>query len=528
MDPEFDRKWREARQLENAGDVPAAQAIYDNLLAQDPKRLYVRIRLCAIAQTQGHYRLARQHALICAEAVRGARLADLLAVTTLLMQFNERELVKDLIGSADWTAPEVVRNAPTLAKYLTLVGGVPEAIRLIDERVLPRVQPSDALSFTRARALQYAGRMAEATAEYERCLQLNPRNFDAHYALAFHEKSTPPRARVPRLQRAQKAFANDSQHQPQLHYALFKEFDDAGDRAQAWDHLAAGAAIKRKHLRYSSQQEQDGFERLIAMTPPVASSAGAEVAAELPVPIFIVGMPRTGTTLLERIVGASPGLASLGELSDFSDMLSWETDQFIGDFLQTAFLDRVQDVDWRKVGEGYLQRTASRRGDKRFHVDKNPLNFIYSGFMARALPQAKILCMRRNPLDACFSNLKNLFMNNAFGYSYALDELADYYLRFDQLSAHWRKTLPGRYMEVGYEDLVSDPERIGRQVMEFCGLPFQVEQVDITKNKMPVLTASTSQVRQPINTRGIGAWRHYEAQLAPLRERLAPLLSDAA
>ena len=148
--------------------------------------------------------------------------------------------------------------------------------------------------------------------------------------------------------------------------------------------------------------------------------------------------------------------------------------------------------------------------------------------MARALPQAKILCMRRNPLDACFSNLKNLFMNNAFGYSYALDELADYYLRFDQLSAHWRKTLPGRYMEVGYEDLVSDPERIGRQVMEFCGLPFQVEQVDITKNKMPVLTASTSQVRQPINTRGIGAWRHYEAQLAPLRERLAPLLSDAA
>ena len=162
-----------------------------------------------------------------------------------------------------------------------------------------------------------------------------------------------------------------------------------------------------------------------------------------------------------------------------------------------------------------------------FGSGKNPLNFVYSGFLAKALPQAKILCMRRNPLDACFSNLKNLFMNNAFGYSYDLGELADYYLRFDRLSAHWRETLQGHYMEVGYEDLVSDPERIGRKVMEFCGLPFRVDQVDITKNTMPVLTASTSQVRQPINTRGIGAWRRYESQLAPLRDRLAPLLTDA-
>ncbi len=528
MGPEFDRLWREARQLENAGDVPAAKAIYEGLLAEDPTRLYVRIRLCAIAQNQGNYRLARQHALICAESVRSARLGDLLAVTTILMQFNERELIRNLILSTDWNAPEILRNAPTLAKYLTLVGGVSEAIRLIDESVMPRVMPSDALSFTRARALQYEGRIPEATAEYERCLQLNPNHFDAHYALAYHEKSTPPRVRVTRLQKAQKAFAQDSQHQPQLHYALFKEFDDANDHAQAWEHLKAGAAIKRKHLRYSSSEEQEGFERLIAMTPSVESSTGDEAAHEQPIPIFIVGMPRTGTTLLERIVGASPELASLGELSDFSDVISWESDQFIDDFLQIPFLDHVCSLDWRKVGAGYLDRTASRRGDKRYHVDKNPLNFVHSGFIARALPQAKILCMRRNPLDACFSNLKNLFMNNAFGYSYDLNELADFYLRFDKLSTHWQETLQGRYMEIGYEDLVANPERISKQVMEFCGLPFHTDQIDITKNKMPVLTASTSQVRKPINNKGVGAWRKYEQQLAPLRERLAPLFIDAS
>jgi len=157
-------------------------------------------------------------------------------------------------------------------------------------------------------------------------------------------------------------------------------------------------------------------------------------------------------------------------------------------------------------------------------VDKNPANFINAGFIARALPRARILCLRRGAMDACLSNLKVLFTNDAFGYSYQLDELADYFIRFDRLSRHWQEVLGDQYLEVDYEQLVADPLAMTEKVMRFCGLPFEPDSIDITRNDAPVTTASSSQVRQPINTRGIGAWRKYATQLAPLQQRLESAL----
>lgn len=527
MDPDFEKQWRKARALENAGDVPAAKEIYDALIAEDPERLYVRLRLSSIALAANEYRQARAHALACARQVRGQRWHDLAAVSRLLLTFDERELVKELVTGADWTHPDIVRSSASLSQYLWLSGDVEGALALID-CALRFIRPSALLMYGRAVALGYLGRMAEASVEFERSIALDPNGPHAHWSLANHQKSVPRGDRIPRIQAALRAHPEESSEQPFLHYALFKEHDDAGDYASAWHHLTLGCRIKRGQIRYEPTLEEQGFERLREMTVRSPAGSWKRGSGSGPSPIFIVGMPRSGTTLLERILGGSHQVSAAGELNDFQSALCIESNQFMGAFARPDVLARLEQVDLAEVGRLYTERTARHAMACRFFSDKNPANFIHAGFIARALPHARILCLRRNPMDACFSNLKNLFANDAYGYGYDLDELADYYVRFDRLSAHWRDVLGDQYLEVDYERLVQDPLASTRRVMDFCGLDFLAESIEITRNTAPVTTASSAQVREPINRRGIGAWRKYESKLEPLRLRLERALGRVA
>lgn len=520
MDSDFELQWRQARTHENQGRPGAAKAIYEALLRADPQRLYVRLRLSAIAQGEGHYRAARDHALACAELVRHSRWNDLGAVTRRLLTFDEQRLVAELIMGADWTHPDIVKSSAVLSQHLWLIDHVREALELIDV-VSARSLPSHLLSYSKANALRYFGRMEEATDEYEKCLALRPDFPYAHWSLASHRKSSPPRARIGRIQKAQAAYAPDAEEQAYLHYALFKEYDNAGDVDLAWSSLMAGARLKRASLRYDAQAEEAGYAALQdQVTAAFAGSASATDQERIPV--FIVGLPRTGTTLLERILGGHSQVAAGGELNDFGSALSLASDRFLGNYLTAETVRQLGAVDFAEVGRTYLARTSQRTRGRRFLTDKNPVNFAYAGYVAKALPQARILCLRRNAMDACLSNLKELFASDAYAYSYDLGELADHYLRFERLCEHWKQVMPDRFFEVGYEELVSDPSRMVEDVMSFCGLPFEPECLDITRNQAPVATASSSQVRQPINASSVEAWRRYGEHLEPLQRRLGP------
>lgn len=519
MDPDLEHRWRQARTLERSGRVGEAKALYEALIGEDPDRLYVRIRLSAIEQDAGRYRVARGHALQCARVVAAGRWKDLASVSRLLLTYDEWSLVGDLILSADWQAREVMQEAAVLSQHLWLIGEVEHALRMV-EHALPLAPDSVPLRYSRASILRYLGRSKEAIEELEGCLARSPTDPYAHWSLANHCKSDPPGARAGRVLDATRAFKPEGIEQPYLHYALFKEFDDAGEVEQAWSHLVKGANIRRSQVRYDGAQEAQGFDAIRTLFDETVDASEVQVPVDGHVPIFIVGMPRTGTTLLERILGGHSDVAAGGELNEFQRCLNWHADCFMGHYPTASSVGRMAGLDYASVGREYLVRTKHWSRGRRVMVDKNPANFVHAGAIARAVPGARILCLRRDPMDACFSSLKSLFSNHAYGYSYSLPELTDYYLRFDSLCRHWRDTLGDSYMEVSYEGLVADPHGAAERVMAFCGLSFQPDALDITRNEAPVTTASSSQVRQPINAAAVGAWRRYEAWLSPLRDRL--------
>jgi tetratricopeptide (TPR) repeat protein len=525
MQQNLGQYWAKARDHEAAGDMAAAGLVYQTIVNLDPTQAIAWVRLSDFQRQADHYRAALACAVRAASvASPNARWKSLPYVTQQLLNFDERDAIGAVIEAADWSHPDVLEQSPVLSQRLWLSDHHHLALRLIDH-ALTQVPPNHLLFYSRANALRHVGRMQEATQAFERCLALSPHYAYAHWSLAHHQKSTVVGSRVDRIRQAQAALPQTSLDQVYLGYALFKELDDAGDTGAAWLALEAAARLMRQRTEYDPAREARGIAALRDIEFKLPQTPAVQDEAQ--VPIFIVGMPRTGTTLLDRILGNHSQVASAGELNAFSRALSWEADHFYDAPSGEQGVQAVVAANPADVGARYLRHTASRHARHRWLIDKNPVNAFNLGFIARALPQAKLIWVRRNPMDTCFSNLKELFSGNAYGYSYDQTELADHYLRFKALGEHWQETLGDRLHVVDYEDLVADPMKNSEAALSFCGLEFEPGCVDITRNATPVSTASSSQVRQPIHSRGVGAWQKYAKQLEPLQARLTQDLAQA-
>ncbi|MEL1265386.1 sulfotransferase [Pseudoxanthomonas putridarboris] len=236
----------------------------------------------------------------------------------------------------------------------------------------------------------------------------------------------------------------------------------------------------------------------------------------------MIGMPRTGTTLVERMLSLHPQVHSAGELQNFGVALKRATGSRTRHLLDPDTIARAAELDWERLGQDYIASTRPGTGHTPRFVDKLPHNFLYAGYIARALPHARLVCLRRNPLDTCLSNFRQLFALNTPYFDYANDLLdtGRHFLLFDRLMAHWRDVLPGRVLEVRYEDIVDDPQAQARAVLDFCGLPWDDACLDFQRNPSPVATASAVQVRQPLYRSALDRWKHYEAHLGGLRRLL--------
>lgn len=373
--------------------------------------------------------------------------------------------------------------------------------------------------FNRAAVLRYLGDSAGAEAGFDAAIAINPDEYEAYNGRAHVRTQTRERNHVEQIRLAI-ARTRGSAGLVQLHYALAKELEDLGEHDAAFDSLAAGAGFKRRQMRYSVETDVQILARIRESYGP-AMFDGHVAGHDSPDPIFIVGLPRTGTTLVERILSSHPAVFSAGELNHFSLSLVPLVRKVAGSrrLSRLEFVDASTRVDFHGLGQAYMAATRPLRDSRPHFIDKLPFNFLYAGLIHLALPKARIVNVQRHPMDTCFAVFKQLF-RDAYPYSYDLDELGQYYVAYQRLMQHWNSVLPGVIHTIRYETLVADVEGESRRLLEYCGLPWDDRCLRFHENQQASMTASALQVRQPVYASSVGKWRHFERQLAPLRRRL--------
>ncbi|BFI94736.1 MAG: tetratricopeptide repeat-containing sulfotransferase family protein [Rhodanobacter sp.] len=368
-----------------------------------------------------------------------------------------------------------------------------------------------------AYALNALGDIEGAEQALEAGIRLEPHNWYAHLLLAQLRTQIPGHNHVERISGLLQSHGHAPGAALLLNMALGKEYEDLADYPRAFDHYARGKAAGRSMRPYAFERDEAIFEALLRAFP--ASEAEPTAAGDPSrEPIFIIGMPRSGIDLLNRLLAGHPDVRSAGELQHFSSLLQRASGCRTALLAEADIAARSRHIDWRQLGADYLA-SARPGGDETPHfIDRLPHNFFYVGFIARALPNAKILCLRRDPLDTCIGNFRHLFRQESGLYDYAfdLDDISRYIIRFERLMAHWNTLFPGRIHTVRYESLVEAPEATMRELLAFCGLPWSEACLTREGGAAPA-NAST---RMPAHHEPIGHWRHYEAQLRDVRWRL--------
>ncbi len=354
------------------------------------------------------------------------------------------------------------------------------------------------------------GDIAAADEHFSRAIAVDPGQADAWYNLSTLRRQTSSHNHIDALRTRLAGPDGTTARAVPLNFALAKELEDLGDYRDAFQHLKAGADRRRAVLSYRVETDVDAMAAIASAFPrqmPTTPAANADFH-----PIFVLGLPRTGTTLVERILSAHPEVESLGELTEFAMALTRAIPE------PAAKLDMIRRagaLDAEALGRAYLAAVDGYRTGPRCFIDKLPSNFLYIGLIRRGLPDARIVHLRRHPLDSLYAIYKTLF-RMGYPYSYSLDDLARYYSAYYRLMAHWRDAFPDGVIDVDYESLVGDPEGVTATLLESCGLSWHAGCLEFHRLKTPVATASASQVREPVYRRSVGLWRHYADELEPL------------
>ncbi|MDQ7078653.1 MAG: sulfotransferase [Robiginitomaculum sp.] len=355
---------------------------------------------------------------------------------------------------------------------------------------------------------------------------LRPKFYQAWFALISLERQRPNNHYLDTLKPLFDSAKGDVEGRLLLGHAIAKTLEDLGRFEESFDWLEKAKAGKRAQIRYRQQNDARIFEA--AKTLSVQTAAPSPVQTQN-LPIFIIGLPRTGTTLVDRILASHSEVASAGELELFAWLIKEKTGTKTGSVIDAETFRSAASIDWIDVGNAYLENIRALGHGARLVTDKTPHNFLYAGLIHRALPQARIITLRRGAMDSCLSNYRQLFATHkeAFNYTYALEDVAAYYREFDALAAHWRTHLPAdRFMEVHYEDIIRDQENQTRRLLAFCGLDWEAACLQFQDNAAPVDTASSVQVRQRLHGDSIGRWKRYGNRLDRLKTALGALAEE--
>lgn len=500
-----------------AGDLDAARVAWQAALTLAPDSSEIMLELSYVESLAGKHHLARTWCLRAAERPpRGAQ--DQISLVRRLRTFNEISTLHAFVAQLLEQARAPQNVLLECARQLSNVNDPERALRCA-QKAFDAVPSDVAARVLRAQLLTQFNRNAEAATELEQVLALHPGIPIAWWLLARLGKQTPESNHVAQLRGLLERPGLRPMDAAPLARALHKELDDLGDHAGAWNALGRLCQAKRSSLSYDRAQTRALIDRLIEWSTTPAQAPGTAEDVHGPTPVFIVGMHRSGTTLLEQLLDASPQLRSLGELLDFSHAMRYATNHYCKGVIDATIVARARDVDFAEVGRRYLDGIDWRLAGEAWFTDKEPANFLNIDFICRALPRAKILHLVRDPLETCFSNLRELFSDiNAYSYDQA--ELADYYLQYRRLMAHWHARWPGRILDVAYADLTGDTESVMRKVAGFCRLEYLPAMNDPRSSARAVATASSVQVRDAVVRPEAPKWLPYAHQLRPLIDAL--------
>ena len=545
--------------LLDKSDLDAARTVVENVLAMnaaDYDALHLAGRI-AIEQQRNHEAREYFSAAISAAPNRTSAAASMSGLGQALTWLNQFDAAEDVLRQAIEADPSLSGPLRALADAKAKKGEVQEAIELL--RRLSVLLPRDVtLYVTIADLLRESGQVEEAVKLYDTALGIQPDHVPAHFnrGVALHalgrleeamtcyrraHEAGPWQAGFYRIASLKKFEAvddpdiahlesstidnasNNPRTRMDAYFSLSKVYDDLGDYGKAFERLKRGSEIKRTLVDFSLDEQRVAFAKIIALFTPSFMRRFRERQKSSARPIFIVGMPRSGTTLLEQMLAGHRDIYGAGELSAMQNIAlqvgaGWgergerfpgTDEELLADFAYaTARYDRLT--------------THLPRGTRRL-TDKMPQNFVFIGLMDLMFDDYTVIHCRRHPMDNALSCYQHVFNESSMGFTYKLDELAGYMKLYAELMAHWRKLLPGKILDVDYEDVVADPESQIRRALSHAGLEFDPACLDYQKLDRPVFTASNTQVRQPLYDTSVAKWKNYEPYLQPLVERLGDL-----
>ena len=382
--------------------------------------------------------------------------------------------------------------------------------------------PEDAeLHLSIAHALKTLGRRAEAVESYRRAAACRSDFGDAYWSLANLKTYRFTDDELTKMRAAEAQAATGPVDRYHLSFALGKALEDRAEYEESFRYYERGNALKRSEGTYRAEIIESNTRRQIEICTADLFTGRRGWGSPDPSPIFIVGLPRSGSTLLEQILASHSRVEGTQELPNVHQIVHRLRGRApdMNDPRYPRVLAQMSAEDARMLGEHYIEGTRAYRTDKQFFVDKMPNNFRHLGLIHLMLPNARIIDARREPMACCFSNLKQLFANGQ-EFTYGVEDIGRYYRTYLELMSHWNRVLPGRTLRVVHEDVVDDLDGNVRRLLDFCGLEFEPQCIEFHKTERSVRTASSEQVRQPLYREGLDQWRHFESWLEPLKDAL--------
>jgi tetratricopeptide (TPR) repeat protein len=433
----------------------------------------------------------------------------------VLYRNGDAQAALDQLALLPTSADETLRNANLKAAVLGQVGEFDEAIALY-ERVISEGRPHPKVWMSYGHVLKTVGRQDDAVSAYRAALARQPDLGEVWWSLANLKTVKFSDDDVTAMETALASENLAHEDQFHLHFALGKAHDDRGEYEKAFGQYAQGNLRRSKELSHDagafSKRVNTGIAQLTSGFFDERSGQGCQAAD----PIFILGMPRAGSTLIEQILASHSQVEGTMELPDIPAIVS----EVAGDGSWHKALASLSGANLAQLGQSYLDRTRiQRKTGKPFFIDKLPNNWLYTGFIQMILPNARIIDARRDAMDCCFSNFRQHFARGQ-AFSYGLTDMGQYYADYVRFMDHIDAVLPGRVIRVQHEDLLDNPEGGIRMLLDQLGLPFEPGCLEFHKSDRAVRTASSEQVRRPINRDGAGQWKPYEAWLGPLKDAL--------